>query len=78
VATTLTALAAVLGGIALIITAYTGLIVARRVKAIDHAVNGKPVGAQTMQSQVGEIHRRGDTDAVLPLLRQILSNQERQ
>ena len=44
---------------------------------IDHAVNGKPAGAQTLQNQVGKMYAREfpppeeNGQAVLPLLRQV-------
>jgi hypothetical protein len=57
-----------LTGIAAVITAVTGPIALvliaylnRKVTHIDHAVNGKAPGAQSMVSQVADIH-----DEVLP------------
>ena len=43
---------------------------------IDHAVNGKPLGAQTLQNQIGKMYEREfpppvNGDGVLPLLRQM-------
>lgn len=45
---------------------------------VDRAVNGKPMGEETMVAQVQDLHDREpaqeDADAVLPLLRQLASD----
>jgi len=49
------------------------------VRLIDHAVNGRPVGAASIQDQIADIHSRDlstpktNGDAVIPLLRDILA-----
>jgi hypothetical protein len=81
VALLITAIAVLIGSVSAPFLALRLKHLDIKVAQIDHAVNGKPVGAQTMQSQIGEIHHRDfptepNGDAVLPLLRQILANQE--
>ena len=53
-----------LAGIGAIISAFTGpaaliyiAVLSRKVTHIDHAVNGKEPGAQSMVSQVADIHK---------------------
>lgn len=51
---------AILLGIAALIGAlasgYSTIVNTRKIRDIDHAVNGKGPGAQTMQSQITELH----------------------
>jgi limonene-1,2-epoxide hydrolase len=88
------AITALLGGLALILTAYVSLTVARmkqsakeiaeevkatgqKVTQIDHAVNNRPVGAKTVEKQVGEMHDREFPPAdigVHPLVHQIATD----
>lgn len=42
--------------IAALVPAYSAIKNTKTLDAIDHAVNGKPAGAQTLQSQVADIH----------------------
>lgn len=55
-----TGLGAVLVGVAAVIgagaSAYMAVKNTKKIRDIDHAVNGRPRGAQTMQSQVDDIH----------------------
>lgn len=50
----LTGSAAVIGSLA---AAYMTIRNSNRIRDIDHAVNGRPKGAQTMQSQVADLHQ---------------------
>lgn len=43
-------------GVAAVISSIAAWRSGKKITAIDHAVNGKPAGAQTMQSQVSDIH----------------------
>lgn len=67
-------------GLATLVTAINAL---RKVKQIDHAVNGKAAGAQSMQSQVSDLHDQLPTpvpvlpeESVRDLLRRILAHLE--
>lgn len=63
-------LGAVLGGVALVIGAISSFYMAikntKKIRAIDHAVNGRPIGAQTMQSQVDDLHSDRPPPPALP------------
>lgn len=56
----LTGLGAVLVGFAAVIgsvaSGYMSIKNTKKITDIDHAVNGKPAGAQSLQSQVSDIH----------------------
>lgn len=66
--------------LALLVGAIGGFRVARRVKQIDAAVNGKPPGETTMVKQVQDLTDKafppdpGNGDAVLPLLRRLVAD----
>jgi uncharacterized protein YoxC len=78
-------------GVAAVITAITTPVVlvivaflSRKVTHIDHAVNGKDKGAQTMVSQVDDMHKGDfppviDTNgaAVLPLVKLLVEDMNR-
>lgn len=53
-------IAALLAGIAAIIgslvSGYVAIANTKRIRDIDHAVNGRPKGSVTMQHQVAELH----------------------
>lgn len=49
----LVGLAAVIGALA---SFYMTIKNTKKIRDIDHAVNGKPTGAQSMQSQVSDLH----------------------
>lgn len=65
----LTGLGAVLVGVAAVIgslaSGYMSIKNTKKIRDIDHAVNGKPEGAQSLQSQVADIH--SDRPAPPPL-----------
>lgn len=82
----LNGLAALLIGFAAVIgslvSGYTAVRNTRKIRDIDHAVNGKPTGAQTMQSQISDLHNRPelatpeeiDEAALLPLVKLLVAD----
>lgn len=66
----LTGWGAVLVGAAAVIGAlasfYMSIKNTKKIRDIDHAVNGRPKGAQTMQSQVADIHSDRPEPPALP------------
>lgn len=56
----LTGLGAILVGVAAVIGSLASFWMAikntKKIRDIDHAVNGKPAGAQSLQSQVSDLH----------------------
>lgn len=80
----LTGVGAVLGGVGTLIIAAAALRAGKTIKAIDTAVNGKPKGAQTIQSQVDDLHSDRpkppevtpeiNGDALLPLVRLLVAD----
>lgn len=68
-------IAAVISAVAALVTAVAVFFNSRRVKAIDHAVNGKPPGATTLVAQVQDLHDEKfiiEDAAVIPLLRRLV------
>lgn len=53
IAALLVGIAALLGSL---VSGYVAIVNTRRIRDIDHAVNGRPKGAVTMQRQVADLH----------------------
>lgn len=53
IAALLVGAAAVIGSL---VSGYVAIVNTRRIRDIDHAVNGRPLGAITMQKQVADLH----------------------
>lgn len=79
----LTGVGTFLLGVAAVVSSVAAWRSGKKIAAIDHAVNGKPVGAQSIQSQVSDLHSdrppppqipvEVNGEALLPLVRRLVA-----